>query len=279
MLPRGVGAGEEAGNFWWNVTADPEAQEHAPAKYLRRKVDALPPDRLSFVTCLIHEDNWYKQGTAWDGTYFEDRGRKQPRTPPFKPEPRRMVRLRTDDEQARIWQWWEDLVAAAAGDKRIRVVTLAGLIGLVRHDDLERTYDKATVLAAARQIAAASAALPDFVVVENDSLSLGDSVQALTALLAGRKRMAVKTLLGPARPARPAEVKLSAAGVVAAAKAMPDGVLPSPVTIGGQPVALETYLYAAARVAGGETGEFTVPALRGVGPDPARWAVKPARRR
>jgi hypothetical protein len=82
VLPWGVAAGEEAGNFWWNVTGDPEAQEHAPARYLLRKVGEFPKDRLAFVTCLIHEDNWYKQGTSWDGTYFEDRGRKQPRQPP-----------------------------------------------------------------------------------------------------------------------------------------------------------------------------------------------------
>jgi hypothetical protein len=279
VLPRGVAAGEEAGNFWWNVTDDPEAQEHAPAKYLLRKTDALPRGRLSFVTCLIHEDNWYKQGTSWDGTYYEDRGRKQPRTPPFKPEPRRMVRLRDEEEQARIWKWWEDLVGAAAGDKRIRVATSNDLLGLVRSDDLERTYDRATVLAAAGKIAAATERLPEYVVLEDDSLSLGDCVQAFTALLAGRKAMAVKTLLGPSRPAPPTEAKLRAADVVAAAKAIPADALPATVAIGGRQVPLETYLYAAARVARGEKGEFTAPALRGPGPDPARWTVKPARRR
>ena len=279
VLPRGVGAGEEAGNFWWNVTEDPEAQEHAPDKYLLRKIDGLARDRLSFVTCLIHEDNWYKQGTSWDGTYFEDRGRKQPRTPPFKPEPRRMVRLRAEEEQARIWKWWEELVGAAAGDPRVRVAASTDLLGLVRGDDLERTYDLLTVRAAARKIAAVADRLPEYVALENDFLSLGDCVQAFTAALAGRKTIAVRTLLGPARPAPPAQAKVQAADVVAAAKSLKPDALPATVAVGNQPLALETYLYAAARVLAGEKGEFTVPPLRGPGPDPARWTVKPARRR
>jgi hypothetical protein len=279
VLPRGVAAGEEAGNFWWNVTDDPEAQEHAPAKYLERRIEDLPRDRMSFVTCMIHEDNWYKQGTSWDGTYFEDRGRKQPRKPPFKPEPRRMVRLRSGEEQARIWKWWEELIATAAGDKRILVATSNDLLQLVRGDDLNRTYDRATVLAAARKIAASTDRLPEYVVLENDFLSLGDCVQAFTAVLAGRKTIAVRTMLGPARPAAPAEARLKAADVIAAAGSLAADALPPEVSIGNQPVALGTYLYAVARVVAGEKGEFTVPALRGPGSDPARWTVKPARRR
>jgi len=289
VLPRGVAAGEEAGNFWWNVTDDPEAQEHAPARYLLRKVGEFPKDRLAFVTCLIHEDNWYKQGTSWDGTYFEDRGRKQPRQPPYEPEPRRMVRLRAEEEQARIWAWWEDLVAAAAADPRIRVMTAGDLLALVRADDLERAYDRRTVLEAARKIAAAGEKLPEFVALENDALSLGDCVQAFTRALAGQKKLAVRTMLGPARPPREPAVamKINAASVTAAAKKLaqkldekgaPDA-LPATIDIGGRETTLETYLAAAARVLAGETQEFEAPAPRGPGADPARWTVKPARRR
>ena len=134
--------------------------------------------------------------------------------------------------------------------------------------------------AAARKIAAVADRLPEYVALENDFLSLGDCVQAFTAALAGRKTIAVRTLLGPARPAPPAQAKVAAADVVAAAKNLkPPDALPATVAVGNQPLALETYLYAAARVLAGEKGEFTVPPLRGPGPDPARWTVKPARRR
>jgi len=289
VLPRGVAAGEEAGNFWWNVTDDPEAQEHAPAKYLRRKLEGLAKDRLTFVTCLIHEDNWYKQGTSWDGTYFEDRGRKQPRQPPFKPESRRMVRLRAEEERARIWAWWEDLAAAASGDPRIRVMTAGDLLALVRADDLERTYERPVVMEAARRIAAAGDKLPEFVALDSDALSLGDCVQVFTRALAGEKKLAVRTMLGPARrPGEPAAaVKVSAAAVTAAAKKLarkldeqsaPDA-LPATVDVGGREAPLEAYLVAAARVLAGEQGQFETPAARGPGPDPALWTVKPARRR
>jgi len=55
--------------------------------------------------------------------------------------------------------------------------------------------------------------------------------------------------------------------------------LPATVDIGGQNAALEAYLVAAARVLADQQGEFEVPAVRGPGPDPALWTVKPARRR
>lgn len=287
VLPRGVADGEEAGNFWWNVTGDPEAQEHSPAKYLMRKVEALPRGRLAFVTCLIHEDNWYKQGTAWDGTYFEDRGRKQPRTPPYKPDPRRMVRLRTEEEQARIRAWWDELVRVAATDPRIRVVVSTDLLQLVRPDDIERTYDREILIPAARVIANADGALPRWVALDNDALSLSDCVQAFTAALAGAKTLRVRTMLGPARPPSEAgEVTFTSSAVTAAARALaaqigsrrtPDE-LPAKVKVGDSEVPLETYLYAAARTLLGDKN-VNVPPLRSGPPDPARWTAKPARRR
>jgi hypothetical protein len=287
VLPRGVAEGEEAGNFWWDVTDDPEAQEHAPGKYLLRKVESLPAGRIAFVTCLIHEDNWYKQGTSWNGTYFEDRGRKQPRTPPYKPEPRRMVRVRSQEDQDRIWNWWDGLVEAAARDRRVRVVIARDLLGMVRADDLERTYDRATVVAAAKKIADSGEKLPEFVVTGDDALSLADCVQVFTRALAGEQALKVRTMLGPGRPAAGrAAQKLRAADVTAAAKSLaprlnrfgrPDA-LPATVPVAGRELPLEMYLYASARVLAGEKSEFEAPSPR-VSPDPARWAMKPARRR
>jgi len=152
--------------------------------------------------------------------------------------------------------------------------------GLVRGDDLERTYDLLTVRAAASKIAASTDRLPEYVALESDFLSLSDCAQAFTAALAGRKTIAVRTMLGPARPAPPAQATLNAADVAAAAKSLkPLDALPATVAIGNQSLPLETYLHAAARVLAGEKGEFTVPPLRRPGPDPARWTVKPARRR
>lgn len=197
VLPRGVAAGEESGNFWWNVTEYPEAQEHAPGKYLLKRMEGLPADRITFVTCLIHEDNWYKQGTSWDGTYFEDRGRKQPRTPPYKPELRRMVRIPAQQEQDRIWKWWEELVDVAARDRRVRVMTAGDLLEMVRTDDLSRNFERAVVTTAARWLAEVRGALPEFVTVEADALLLGDCVQTLARALAGGRELKARTMLGP----------------------------------------------------------------------------------
>jgi hypothetical protein len=289
VVGRGTEAGEESGGFWWNVTDDPEAQEHAPAKYLARKVAEAPRNRITFVTCLIHEDNWYKQGSSWDATFYTDRGRRQSRTPPYTPEPRKGVRIRTSEEQARIWKWWEDLVAYAATEKRIRVLASSDLIQLVREDDLERTYGRPALESAARLLASSSDKLPEFVVTDNDALSLSDCVQAFSRALASSGRPAVRTLLGPLRaPGSAAEAAtVSAQDVVAAArtlvarldqKQIPDA-LPPTVNVGGQEIALESYLYAAARAILGEKDTITIPRLASVGADPARWTIKPARRR
>lgn len=288
VLPRGTAAGEESGGFWWNVTDDPEAQDHAPAKYLARKIKEMPNDRISFVTCLIHEDNWYKQGNSWDATFYEDRGRKQPRTPPFTPEPRKSIRLRNAEEKERIWQWWEELVALSGRHERIRNVTVSQIYALVRPDDLERTYPRQTVLDAAKIIAASKTNLPEFVVTGEDALSLSDCVQAFTKSLTS-KPPAVRVMLGPIRrPSREpvSAVSLTASSVRTAAasltapleqKQLPH-TIPAVVRIADKDVPIETYLHAAAQVLTGNNGPIEVPALATVAPDPAQWTVKPARR-
>lgn len=56
-------------------------------------------------------------------------------------------------------------------------------------------------------------------------------------------------------------------------------MLPASVKGGAQDVMLETWLWAAARLLSGEKDTIAVPAVASVGPDPARWTAKPARRK
>ncbi|MCP5112169.1 MAG: hypothetical protein GY953_15175, partial [bacterium] len=184
----------------------------------------------------------------------------------------------------------EELVAFAAGSKNVRVVTSADLVNLVRQDDHERTYNRKTLIAAARELVTSDSFPPEYLVVSDDALSLSDAVQAFTHALAAEgpaNAIAVRTMLGPfrARGRTTAEFTTRAKDVRAAAAQLvtqieqprkPDA-LPATVSIGDHDAELEAYLYAAAKFLLGEDGALTVPALRPAGPDPARWTIKPAR--
>ncbi len=217
------------------------AQQPAPAKSLARQVAASPRGRITYVTCLIDHDNR-----------------------------------------------WEDLAAFAADETRIRVVTASDLLAMVRPDDLERIYDRAVVDAAAKIVATASGKLPEFVALAGDALSLSDCVQAFSQALDSRPALAVRVILGPARRSGPAAaVTVARNDVIAAARVlasrleplrMPD-LLPATVEAAGREMAIESYLYAAASALSNGNDPIQVPALAQVGPDPAQWTIKPARRR
>lgn len=300
VLPRGTAAGEESGAFWWAAINDPESQEHRPAKYLERKMAELPRDRITYVTSLIHENNWYMNGNPFNPIYYENRARRRPRTPPFDIDTIPDVPLRPEKDKEKVWQWWEEMVTFIANNKHVRVLSAEEILHLVRQDDLERTYDRETLEAAARQLGDADSFPPRFLVATGDALSLSDAVQAITRALASgasEDSFAVRTMLGPIRTGVPRQPRgspppstkaltVSAAGVRAAAASLaakldergkPDA-LPATVRIDDQEVEMETYLYAAAKALLGEKGPIRAPALKQAGADPARWTAKPARR-
>jgi len=294
VLPRGVGAGEESGSFWWNAINDPESQQHRPAKYLERKLGEMPSDRITYITSLIHEDDWYKIGSSFNAIYYEDRTRRRTRTPPFDIEGTPGAPPKKEADTEKIWQWWEELVAFAAADSRVRVVTTADLLEML-HDDLQRTFSRSTLEAAAKELVEVESFPPEFLTVSigggEDVLSLSDTVQAITRAIGGdadAEEFAVRTMLGPIQASGAGGAfDVSAAEVRLAAKRLSSGLdqrgrpdaLPGMVEIAGRERPLESYLFAAARVLLGQNGEFRVPELGRVRADPARWTIKPARRR
>ena len=264
----------------------------------------MPQDRITYVTSLIHENNWYMNGNPFNAIYYDDRAKRRPRTPPFDIEKFPRVPRRPEKDTAKIWQWWEELVTFVASNKHVRVVCASDLLDSVRQDDLERTCDRPTLEAVARKLADVGSFPPQFVVVSGpaggDVLSLSDAVQAITRALAGegsKGSFAVRTMLGPIRDRGPRQPRrgpppatkafTTRASDVRAAAAQfarkldqlgkPDA-LPATVQIGDHEAELEGYLFAAAKVLLGEKGSITVPALKQDSPDPARWTIKPARR-
>ena len=125
----------EGGNFWWNLITRAGGEQYLPVNLLQNGLNdwwqASPP-RPPFVNVLIHENNFYRRGSAaWGSFYYtiDAHGNKQdPLSPPFDltaPDP---STPRTAEEQAAIWQAYEDLVAYAA--QNLRVVTAEDLLML-----------------------------------------------------------------------------------------------------------------------------------------------------
>ncbi len=122
----------EGGNFWWNLIAGPQAATADPLMLLQNGLaewEAQDPPRLPFINVLIHENNFYRRGSAaWGSFYYtiDARGNKEdPLPPPFDltaPDP---SQPRSAAEQEAIWAAYEALVAYAAAN--LQVITSADL--------------------------------------------------------------------------------------------------------------------------------------------------------
>lgn len=120
------GAGAKA-QFWWNrFTEDPA---YVPLTYLQRQLRSWSAARPPFVTSLIHENNFYRDGAeSWTLSYYGDKHKTTPLRPPFDLNPKEMSRPRSAADQAAIWSAYEDLVRWSAAN--LRVVTGAELAAM-----------------------------------------------------------------------------------------------------------------------------------------------------
>ncbi|GAB4456562.1 MAG: hypothetical protein OHK0041_21400 [Anaerolineales bacterium] len=127
-------------NFWWNMMTRPNAADYHPLHLLELgleqwngQTESSSYSRAPFITALIHENNFYRSGAeGWTSIYFAIEGGKRgnPLTPPFDlnaPDP---SRLRSADEQAAIWQAYEEFVAYAAA--HLNVVTSEDILRLAQ---------------------------------------------------------------------------------------------------------------------------------------------------
>lgn len=126
-------------NFWWNMMSKPNAADYRPLHLLELGLEqwvgriADPTHRAPFITSLIHENNFYRRGAeGWTSIYFTMQGGKkdQPLPPPWNlnaPDP---STLRSAEEQAAIWQAYEELVAYAAAN--LNVVTSEDILKLAQ---------------------------------------------------------------------------------------------------------------------------------------------------
>jgi len=119
--------------FWWNMLDTPLARDYIPIDRLRLELDAWPHERAPFITVLIHENNFYRQGaTPWASIYYDDKGKSLPLSPPFDLDATDPSNARTDENRDAIWDGYAQLVAFAAD--RLRVVTSRDVAELARSE-------------------------------------------------------------------------------------------------------------------------------------------------
>jgi len=123
-------------NFWWNMMTKPNAEEFAPLLMLKTQLDEWEAQnyaRAPFITVLIHENNFYRAGSAaWGSYYYEiEHGNKStPLSPPFDlnaPDP---STPRSDANKAAIWEAYEALVAYSA--ENLDVVTSEDILAMAK---------------------------------------------------------------------------------------------------------------------------------------------------
>lgn len=120
--------------FWWNMLSTSKAAEYNPTAYLQGQLadwQTKNTGRSPFITALIHENNFYRQGAeAWTSIYYADTGKKQPLTPPYDLNASDPSKPRSQAEQDAIWAAYEEMVAWAAANLRVAtsedIVALAG---------------------------------------------------------------------------------------------------------------------------------------------------------
>lgn len=123
--------------FWWNMLSTAKAAEYDPTAYLQSQLSAWQAKntgRSPFITALIHENNFYRQGAeAWTPFYYADTGKKQPLSPPFDLNASDPSKPRSRAEQDAIWAAYEEMVAWAAANLRVAtsedIVALAEVTG------------------------------------------------------------------------------------------------------------------------------------------------------
>jgi len=128
------------GNFWWNMLSTPRAADYNPTAYLKKRLAEWRAPRPPLITCLIHENNFYRaRSTPWALVYYADIRKSRALKPPFNlGAPDASVARSPEDRQA-IWSAYEEIVAYAAAN--LKVVTSEDIVRMAesaRQPDADR---------------------------------------------------------------------------------------------------------------------------------------------
>jgi len=115
------------GNFWWNMLSTPRAADYAPTAYLKRRLSEWRGPRPPLITCLIHENNFYRaRSTPWALVYYADVRKSRPLRPAFKLDAPDASVARSPENRQAIWRAYEGIVAYAAAN--LKVVTSEDIV-------------------------------------------------------------------------------------------------------------------------------------------------------
>ena len=127
-------------SFWWNFMSSSEAEIYNPTKMLQDQLEewaghasSVTYNRPPFITSLIHENNYYRNGAeGWTSIYFDMNGAKKgdPLPAPWDLSAQDPSRLRTEEDQAAIFAAYEELVAYAAA--HLTVVTSEDIVAMAK---------------------------------------------------------------------------------------------------------------------------------------------------
>ena len=110
------------GNFWWNMLNTPRADQYNPTTYLKKRLEAWNGTRPPLITCIIHENNFFRQRmTPFTYIFWADPQKRQPLKPPYDLNARDASMPRTQANMKQIWQAYEEVVAYSA--KYLKVIT------------------------------------------------------------------------------------------------------------------------------------------------------------
>jgi len=95
---------------------------------LQEKLAQWSASRPPFITALIHEDNFYRNGNPWRSFFYD--ANDKPLSPPYNLNTPDTSRPRTREQTEAIFGAYEELVAYAA--KNLCVVTSKDIVTLAK---------------------------------------------------------------------------------------------------------------------------------------------------
>ena len=113
--------------FWWNMLSTPKAAEYDPTTYLKKRLAQWRSPRPPMITCLIHENNFYRcRSTPWALIYYTDSRKGRPLKPPYNLKAPDASRPRPQRDRQAVWKAYEQIVAYAAAN--LKVVTSQDIV-------------------------------------------------------------------------------------------------------------------------------------------------------
>jgi hypothetical protein len=118
-------------NFWWNMLGRPLADQYNPLIYLQNQLTdwTASADRPAYITMLIHENNFTRRSaTPWANVYFTDGQKTTPLSPPYDLTAPDASQPRSPENIQAIWEHYSAVVAYAAANSDIEVVTSEDIV-------------------------------------------------------------------------------------------------------------------------------------------------------